>query len=869
MLARRLDQGATLVVDDNLAAVQLEAYLARKANLLDAGAWRSADIRTHDDWCAALFSTHFDHDRLLLSGAQSDALWRSVVAASSSGSALLDSGQIAAWAQDAWARLHAWQIDFRELRARDDDPGFHSFLSWAARFEQSLTQSGWIDKSALNAFLVENVHSANELPSGIVLADLRFETPALRNLSNSLNRLGCEIDTWTPDSVTRCVRSVRLEDAGEELSQAVAWARQKIDEMPKARVALIVPSNAENELRLARCFDEAADAGSASYVSTDGPALDRAPAIGAALNCLALFSRRADFQVFSRWIRSPFLGDGMEPRSTRCLAEAGVRADLVAQLSFATAYRSAGLDRQLRACVPMLCAAVDGVLDRLAQTSRYQSPTRWASLVQEILTVLGWPGVGARVPVPVLDAWRGALEALSGLTPVLGPVDYDRALAELRARLSRARLPVRLPLDGITVLSRLEHLGPGYDAAWVMGMSDRAWPRSAQPNPLLPYTLQAVQQMPFATPGDAAERCRALTGRLIARVPEIVLSYPRVENEFAAEASPLLRDIDAIDAGSLPAPGRLYAGGTAAGPIEHLDDPVPPFFAGAIAGGAGTLATQARCPLRAFIDSRLRARPLEKPDRGFGARQRGILVHRALELLFTSCPGKAQLAEQSVEQLDARIADCIERALRERIRGARRALSVHATLERDRLMPLLRELVSVDMARSDFVTEHVEAKLTTRIGGLNVGCRIDRIDRLADGAVAIIDYKTGTSATPADWFRARLVEPQLPLYLQVVDAKVDAVMIGSVRLGAVGYRGIWQQSDAFPGAPYKPRAGLSWSEQRARWREQIETLVAEYAAGDGRILVADQKYAEGPYAPLTRVYERAPPAASRPNRQRR
>lgn len=856
MLSRRLAQGATLVVDDMLCAVQLEAYLAREGDLLEASAWLSPDIQTHDDWCASLWAANFERDRLLLSSTQSDALWRRVVAASPAGAALIDTARIATWARQAWDLLHAWQLDFRELRARDDDPGFRDFLEWAVQFEGALRDSGWLDRGSLTRLVVTNLESDGDLPTNVVRADLRNETPASKTLLDTLGRAGCQIETWAPAPVTRSVHRVGLQDAQLELRQAVAWAQRKIDVDPTARIALVVPMGLENETGLARYFDQTGSGGSARYRVAQGSLLEREPAIGAALDCLGLLSQRADFQVLSRWLRSPFIGGQMESLAVRCLAEADIRGELIAQLSFLTAYRSAGLDGQLRRRVPLLCAALDNVLDRLSGMTRYQSPTRWARLAQELLNEMGWPGTSPPVPGTVLDTWQRALEEFSSLTPVLGSIDYERALAELRATVTRARLPSRLSLEGITVLSQLEDLGPGYDAAWIMGMSDRLWPRPAEPNPLLPHSLQAVQQMPFATPADAVQRSRNLTDRLIARVPELVFSHPLVENEFAAEVSPLLREIDAIDARLLPGLDAVYA--TNAEPeIDDLDDPVPPFSGGTIVGGAGTLATQAHCPLRAFIDSRLTARPLERPDRGFGARQRGMLVHRALELLFEALPGKRQLAAQGNEEIVSRISECIDRAVRERVRAAGRSLRVYAALERDRLVPLLLDLVRLDLARGEFVTESLETKLTARIGGLDVGCRIDRIDRLADGSLAIIDYKTGSGATPADWFRTRLLEPQLPLYLHVIDAEVDAMVIGRVHPRSVSYRGIWQQPDAFPGSPYRPRAPLEWPEQQSRWSAQVEELVAEYAGGDGRIFLSALSQAEGFYAPLTRVYEQA------------
>jgi hypothetical protein len=79
-------------------------------------------------------------------------------------------------------------------------------------------------------------------------------------------------------------------------------------------------------------------------------------------------------------------------------------------------------------------------------------------------------------------------------------------------------------------------------------------------------------------------------------------------------------------------------------------------------------------------------------------------------------------------------------------------------------------------------------------------------------------------------------------------------VITHVRGGAVGYGGYWPDG-AFPGRTGRPPGSRSLAEQLAVWRGQIETLVAEVAAGDTRLFVDDPDDALGEYAPLTRAPE--------------
>lgn len=851
VVSDRLPSEATLIVDDRLAALQLEAFVLRGRDGRDREAWTTPDIRTQAAWAGAAWSEQADAGRLPLSAAQSAALWRRVVASGNDGGALIHTAQLAAWAGEAWRALLDWRVDVRALRAREADAGFAGFLRWAARFEALLRDNGWVDGAELNTLLGAAGAALGPPRRPLVWVDPLAITPSLEALISGAAAAGCDAALWRPAPIEGLQRSVALTDSREELRVAVAWARDKLAERPDSRIALVLPREDDAELVLERCGAGAADAG--AYLT--GRPADREPTIGAALDVLTLFGRHAEFRSLSRVLRSAFLGEAVEDRAARSLAEAALREDIAAPGSFTAAFRFGGLKPRLAARVPELAGVVDARLERLERLPRVQSASRWARFAQETLSAFGWPGSSASVAARAGETWDRILAEFASLSTVLGTIDLDRALAELGAVAARVQRTSPVPLAGITLLERPEQLGLGYDAAWIAGMTDRAWPRPARPNPLLPTSLQATHRMPFATPAEALSRCRAITARLAARVPELIFSYPSVENDYAAAPSPLLRDVGPLDPGSLRRPAPAYTPGQRRRPMDTLDDVAPPLSGAAIPGGAGTLAAQARCPLRALLESRLGARPLERVRRGISPRQRGLLTHRALELLLTDCPGRRGLAAYSDAELEARIRDAVDRTFAERMRAGDAASRAYARLERRRVAELAAALVARDRARGDFEIEGLEVKHRVMIAGLEVACRIDRVDRLADGRLAIIDYKTGQRTTPADWLRPRLLEPQLPMYLYALGADVGAMLFASLQPGAVCYKGICDVPKAFTDRMQSLPRGIDWDAQRRRWAEQLEALAGEFGAGDSRILVAGSDEVTGSYAPLSRVYE--------------
>jgi RecB family exonuclease len=155
--------------------------------------------------------------------------------------------------------------------------------------------------------------------------------------------------------------------------------------------------------------------------------------------------------------------------------------------------------------------------------------------------------------------------------------------------------------------------------------------------------------------------------------------------------------------------------------------------------------------------------------------------------------------------------------------------------------------------RAPFRVRAVEQRASVTIGPLTFDVRIERIDELTDGKLAIVDYKTSERATSSEWFGRRLRDAQVPLYASQSAERVGAAVVARLTPDEVRYFGFWPEG-SFPGRTSKA-ANPDTGAQLAVWRAQLAELAGELAAGDARIFVDDYEDAAGAYAPLTRVYE--------------
>jgi RecB family exonuclease len=127
---------------------------------------------------------------------------------------------------------------------------------------------------------------------------------------------------------------------------------------------------------------------------------------------------------------------------------------------------------------------------------------------------------------------------------------------------------------------------------------------------------------------------------------------------------------------------------------------------------------------------------------------------------------------------------------------------------------LIVQLLEWELSREPFSTHVLEWAQPFVIAGATLSLRLDRVDRLAHGRLAVIDYKSGTPERFEPWAE-RPPRPQLPVYATIAGAQSAPLP----QLQAV---------------PARDEAS-AWPQLLAHWQEQIHSLVQEYLSGQAAV----------------------------------
>jgi probable DNA repair protein len=563
----------------------------------------------------------------------------------------------------------------------------------------------------------------------------------------------------------------------------------------------------------------AADSVNVSY----GQRLSEYPAIQVALLLLtwAQYELRAgDISVL---LRTPFLGE----------ANAGGRTRLELEL------------RRLpdRPWAPgALLAALGGRdespdaidwLDRLRRLSEQQrqirsqaSPSRWAQEFDAILGDFGWPGAAPldSRDFQLVNRWRELLNDFSRLAAVCPAMSPGDAFAELKSIVAETIYQPEMQGAVLQVMGPLEAAGMQFDRLWVTGLTTEQWPPPGRPLALVSRPLQRKYGMPDADPADTAAYARRVLSRLAQSAACCVFSHARrdVDRELtpAAFADSLVSIDPPVD------PGWHAATLADSARVDTLlEDPVPAVQPGeTVAGGAGTIQRQITEPFAAFVHGRLGVTFIQSIVSGLSPMLRGNLLHDAAFRLYADLPSAQQLIEWDDTELKMRVERACDDALRRYRRDPDAVLDELLRLERERLTLLLAELVNIDRQREPFRIDSVEADLDTRLAGIDLRLRVDRMDRFDDGSLAILDYKSGTRRRFVD-AAGEPLDVQLVVYASAVDEPV----------AELGLYHLDRRTAGIDGAGRTSMGAEAWDAWLKEWRARIHRAAERLAGGDVRI----------------------------------
>ena len=832
------DGAIILTASRRLARELRDAYNRQQ---VDAGrtAWPTPPISFARDWVRRQFDHHESAgNRQVLQGSAAALIWERCVGRHA-GETVLGVTALARLAASTWRIVNDWRIPIESIvrSARTQDERL--FAAAADDFRRNVQQGDWSDDGGATDTVIELLGSgAIKLSGPVTLVGFDRLPPAFEALIDALRSQGTEVSVRGPAQHSKTRVSSSFVDDAAELRAAGAWAADQLRQDPERDVAIVVSElerDAQRALRLVReGFAPGWQLGGDAYVaSVDisyGRPLSDYPAISMALLCLRLVTEGIESDAAGRLLMSAFFEHGGTPARARLEQQlrllpmrAWLPEDLVACLRPPANEGEAGVEESLR--------LLDVLAESHAERHERRMPSSWASRIDGLLQGCGWPGTTTlnSVDFQLVDRWRELLNELASLDNVSGQVTFRSAVRRLATLAGEALFRPEVPGACVRVLGPLETAGMEFDAVWMARCDAERWPGGSQPSPLLNRSLQREFGVPDALPGDSLAHATRVLARVAASAPDVVFSWAQSTGDEPRSGSPLLADLECTDGTPASDPG-WYAN-TLAGSVrleEALDDPVPAVSGDeTVIGGAGTLRLQETEPFQAFARGRLGVRDLERFPTGLTPAMRGNLLHDALETLYRDKPGQSEIATWASDERVRRVRAAADRSIASMRRCADDVLNRLLDIERQRMVLLLQNVIQHDLQRQPFDIAMVEERLEFSRSGVRLRLRADRIDRLPDGSVVIIDYKTGRGRNLLTRDGDPL-DPQVPVYAAAMPAgtRIGALALMNVNATEVSLRSAGVADET------SPMAEDDWQELLARWTRDVETEIDSFAKGD-------------------------------------
>ncbi|GJM14001.1 MAG: ATP-dependent helicase [Pseudohongiella sp.] len=865
-LSPLLSDGYTLLTPNNrtVDAIVREYASEMRDTGESAHAWRrpavfAIDIYIQQLWkLAASQGISPFNETQLLGRFDEQEIWLQIVRASYDKYPLLNSEETANSIARSYRFFRQWDVEEKgEVERYRNATDFQAFLSWSEQFEARCRKIGAVSLSDASRIITEHIEALKPiLPAKIALIHFNQPPPLYAKLFESI-QLVCEL-TWQRESNQEHQldtvfngsdsRHRLFQNSSAEINACIDWCEAKTEESPDTHIGIVLDHSRSLEPLLEEAFFRRGNSSNKEHFELasrlnryhSGKALFDTPDFSNALAILALNHELIDSERFCALLQSPKLSGSDVELQARIALELKLRGDTEAEVRLSHLRQIMLRDQSDYYC-PVLAEALLAFSELARHEPNRQSLRQWLALFSRQLQALGWPGNSStKLNQSQSLLWQQTNQRLAASSSVLGEITLSAALAKLQSYLKQTN--VNLNFDDrrqISLLDVEEAQDLYFDHLWILSVDDRNWPQAINPVAFLPYSMQLQLDMPGSSSQQQLDSATTQLASLRRNTAaEVVLSHHALEEELSIRPSALLRQI-AVERVEEPTTEDAREQENSNNLVRLQESlHIPLDAAENVSGGTSLLSNQSNCPFRAFARNRLKAEGLEEFSHGLNSLARGNALHKALEQLGRKLGDSKTLHSLGEEKLQGLLTKSTEVAI-DYLRKIHPETMTPAfsSLEQGRLTKLLQGFILIEKQRSEFTILHNEQSLSWQHSRLSLNLRIDRVDRLADGSLALIDYKTG-KFTNYKWLDDRPDDLQLPLYQIAMSAAgedpVSATLIYQLNAENTGVISPLAL-EKFGAEVEVSRQGKSfeggWSLLQDTWNKRIITLSEEFESG--------------------------------------
>lgn len=809
-LLELLTAGVTIFTPNNrLSAALLQQYFAyrqcvsiEKPRCLP---YRTALINAYQR--LSFLCPNSEHP-LLFDAKQIQYLWRTLIKAQNT--ITFSEGLLHA-VIEAWSHCMQWQIPIDHPQFATT-PQTRQFQRWWQQFSHELNQLNAISEEQLLPYLLQHAEKLWTTP--IVWACFDDYTPQQLLLQSTLSQKGLEQYHYDLAASTTTPQVFAAPNSQEEYQQLIVWLQSKIAAQEE-RIGVVVPNLQQESRSLARILGEHFTP--EEYDISLGQKLSEFPLVNHALAWLSLDQHHCSDELAALLLQSPYLGAAQEEF---------IQRSQVLQDSSLLSTRHIALNqliRDLRLTAPKLAE----ILNTIQPYPPSASIAQWVQLFHRRLNDMGFPGDYSLNSTSYQCYHRflsifDEFQQLSLLSPILSA---EEAFDTLNTLIQSTIFQAQKSKAPIQISGLLEASGCEFDSLWVCGLTDQCLPQKIRLSAFIPQSLQQELKMPHSSPDRELVLARQTLQRLQGGSQrELVLSYAKLSGDSPNLPSSLILGFPAYTPLPLPSqedkPLALIALDEdyliALNPTESLT------------GGTALLGNQAKCPFKAFAQHRLSAKPCPIIAEGIDSKEKGMMIHKVMELLWLSLGNQDRLNSLDNATLHQAVDAAILQAINPLHKRDPDALpNLITVIESTRLKRLVLACLEWEKQRPSFSVVAVEEDYTINLAGLAIKVRVDRLDQVGDSQW-VIDYKSSLPTTNP-WYEDRPQEPQLLLYALLAE-EINTLLFLQVRTGKIQASGLSQDKVALSGIrPLKKEE--TWAGARATWLKQLTQLATEIQQG--------------------------------------